>query len=606
MTDKQLDEKLINAFDNVRADSSVKARIRKGLTGDDMNDRNITVSSTENKTGTTERITVNRTSRIAAAAIAVVLAVGGGMFMLKNNFERVAPKQDGKNTSVSTSTAAGTDSRTEVPQGTIPEIFTGNFDPSGETVYDKFGKDADIWRLKNGNFLIKQTFDPNDRSAELYGYDYYGLEHHYFLYDPTANSVIGTEVVTESPRITVYEDRIMIFSYYYGDPNEYGAADTTDIQGTLYDLDLEPIRTDISSHIENSTVLGTPLLAPDDTMYVAAVSYRNTDDGQKHTLTVYNEAGDDVVFQSEEHDGISSCSLSKDGGFFYYGCVDNDENGGYKETKYTDIDDVTPMYFNVGKYLYTIFHDEDGRSIIRKADISGEEGLSFTQPVDNIVMNTRTSPLNSYVSENGKYLFTNENTEEGSHVVVYDISNFFLDVYDETVDGADVLFDRSGCNILFDEESGDVCIGGFTTALLLPSSRLDKALCFNLCNSKYTNFGIDKEETVYNENDTEKKDNGAVTKAVTYTVNEAAEPAKNNNTENKTETKRKEGTDNKKEEKTEPSKQERTAVSVSRTDMYKKYSPKDINRLNDSRFIAVGFEISDIDPGFNYTVYDFV
>ena len=45
MTDKKLDDKLIKAFDSVRADSSVKARIKKGLTGDSMEIKNITYVS---------------------------------------------------------------------------------------------------------------------------------------------------------------------------------------------------------------------------------------------------------------------------------------------------------------------------------------------------------------------------------------------------------------------------------------------------------------------------------------------------------------------------------------------------------------------------------
>ena len=36
MTDRELDEKLTAAFDDIQADIAVKARIRKGLTGDIM------------------------------------------------------------------------------------------------------------------------------------------------------------------------------------------------------------------------------------------------------------------------------------------------------------------------------------------------------------------------------------------------------------------------------------------------------------------------------------------------------------------------------------------------------------------------------------------
>ena len=93
MTDKELDQKLTAAFDNVRADSAVKARIRKGLTGDIMDsNKTITVSKTADKNERTGTIKVNRRGRIAAAAIAGVIAVGGGAYMLKSGFARVEPK----------------------------------------------------------------------------------------------------------------------------------------------------------------------------------------------------------------------------------------------------------------------------------------------------------------------------------------------------------------------------------------------------------------------------------------------------------------------------------------------------------------------------------
>ncbi|GEM_PF-1706868 len=91
MTDKELDNKLTAAFDNVRADSAVKARIRKGLAGDIiMENKTISISNTDNNkvTGTAK---VRRRGRIAAAAIAGVLAVGGGVYLLKDGYDRVDP-----------------------------------------------------------------------------------------------------------------------------------------------------------------------------------------------------------------------------------------------------------------------------------------------------------------------------------------------------------------------------------------------------------------------------------------------------------------------------------------------------------------------------------
>ena len=165
MTDKELDEKLTAAFDNVRADSAVKARIRKGLTGDIMdNNKTITVSKTADKNERTGTIKVNRRGRIAAAVIAGVLAVGGGSYLLNGGFARVAP---------------GTDSHTEQTTDDGAYYYNGEkvdklpmtneelgFHPEAEQIYDKFGYNPYIWTLANGNFLVGVSFDENGNEYE--------------------------------------------------------------------------------------------------------------------------------------------------------------------------------------------------------------------------------------------------------------------------------------------------------------------------------------------------------------------------------------------------------------------------------------------------------
>ena len=518
MTDDKLNEKLRAAFDDVRADSAVKARIRKGLTGDTMERKNITVNDTDENYGkktATGKAQVKRGGRIAAAAIAGVLAVGGGMLMLKNNFNRVESSEgcyvSGEEVNSSEEDKITTDegsSNTDTISDmvSISENFSGEFDPNGYTLYDKFGNNANIWRLSNGNFLVKQTVGDG---AEYY--DYNGMEHHFFIYDPKTNSVVGSEIVSEFFRITVYKNCIGLWNFDYGEPNECGAATTTDMSGTLYDFDLQPVKENINIHIEDSTLSNSPLVAPDLSVYIAGVSYRNTDNGQKSTLTVYGEDSG-AVFSSEEEDGITCCDIAENGGYFYYGtCKYNEDDStsysvhtvpredGYIESEHTD-GESTPLYFDVGKYLYTVTHDDDGKTVVRKADISGNEELVFTQPEDGIVFNTRTSPEHCYVTDDGKYLFSSE--EHGMdntlledigmncRICIYDIENDFKPVYDETLSEIGTTFEREGCNVFYDEASGDVCISGFTYLMMSPSGRSGKALCFNVNTDDYTNFGI--------------------------------------------------------------------------------------------------------------------
>ena len=119
MTDKQLDEMLADAFGSVHADASVKARIKKGLMGDSMekhNTHDISVSSAvrKNDNSSTGRITVNRKGSVAAACVAALLAVGGGMFLLNNSFDNVSNTNDRDSSAVQrTAVESAADSKTE-------------------------------------------------------------------------------------------------------------------------------------------------------------------------------------------------------------------------------------------------------------------------------------------------------------------------------------------------------------------------------------------------------------------------------------------------------------------------------------------------------------
>ncbi|SFC90836.1 hypothetical protein [Ruminococcus albus] len=471
MTDKELDNKLAAAFDNVRADSSVKARIRKGLTGDVMENNKIIVSSTAKENSNTDKIKVKRRGRIAAAVIAGVLAVGGGSYLLKGGFDWVTPHSD--------SSAAYTD-----------------FIESA--LYEKFGYYSDIWKLPNGRFLIKQSYD--DYGEIKIPDDYEWCENHYFIFDPVTESVIGDEIVSNFCSVEIYENCIGI--WYVEQPQN---PDTPiKIKGSLFDFDLNPIKENIRFDLNDSQIPCMPMVSDNNDIYIAGLNYET----DKEKLSVYDIDGN-TIYESDVVYHIDSCTLAKCGKYFYYTIQDEDDEAeiikgiaisdGYTDCEHTDsiynsdsvTDEYEPLYFDIGKYLYTVYYTESGKQMIRRIDMTGEEELYFGEPED-VINYVGFMPEYYYVSNDGKYLFTCslDNLESSiTSVNVYDIENNFKKVYEKTMDEAGRCFTRDGCNLLFNEASGNVCIGDLhETGANTP--RLESTLCFNIFGKEYPEFDI--------------------------------------------------------------------------------------------------------------------
>ena len=485
MTDRELDEKLTAAFDDIQADIAVKARIRKGLTGDIMStkNKNINVNNAKEDKGTETagKAQVRRGGRITAAAIAGVLAVGGGMFLLKNSFDRVEPSAD------PSAVGAAADSMTTDAE-TSPAEFGGEFDPNGNHLYDKFGINADIWKLKNGNFLVKQTFG---EGAEYYDFD--GLEHHYFIYDPNTNSIAGNEIVSSSPNIKVFSNCIGIWSCKYGDYDEFGTPKTTDLTVKLYDFDMNFIRETDNIHFENM-MFNDVMISSENKVYAAAVKYNYTDSGNNQMFYIFREDSS-ILYNSDEAEEITCCDIAKCGGYIYYGTLSHTDNDtsytiytvpvedGYIETHHSDSGKrAIPMYYDVGKYLYTVSFADTGKTIIRKADISGEEELVFTQPENGVPLDdtyAKSSLDNCYVSDDGKYLFFSKRFHNDSaYLIVYDTEKDFI--FSAVIMDVDISFNHSGCNVIYDEETEYVYIGGFYDANKVPASRSECLWDFDL------------------------------------------------------------------------------------------------------------------------------
>ncbi len=491
MTDKQLDEKIRSAFDNVRAGDSVKARIKKGITGDDMDNRNITAADNITKseiTATNGKAAVKRSGRITAAAVAAVVAVGGGAYLLKGGFDRVDDKPQSK-----------TESKPESADsyvGSVPDDFDGFFDPQGYTLYDKFGKNSDIWRLNSGNFLVRQV---NGEGAEYYQFD--GQEFCYFLYDGSENAVTK-EVKTDGSRVYVYDDCFVTWKTNYGEQDEYGVTVNTTMTCTIYDTDLEVIKDNIELKLDHEDPIGAPIVGVDNKLFYAGMSY----DGEKNTINVYKENGEKISDYSSS--GLfSTTTAAVSGNYMYFLCAEEDGlkpqvqalNDGYLNLSLflSKEEAQNCLLYSAGDTVYMAYPDENGKLTVYANPVTG--GKSTTTSYEAVYPSNVRNSDGIYASKNGKFLFVaapmTDNT--GVDIYVYDLEDTSAEAKVFSFEGLSADTFADGRNVLFDEASGDVCIGGFTAAETLPSARQDTVLTFNLYTDEYTNFGIKQTDGGY-------------------------------------------------------------------------------------------------------------
>ena len=493
MTDDMLDEKIKKAFDSVHADDSVKARIKKGIKGDNMKNTNITLTSHQSENETTQnrgKAAVRHTGRITAAAVAAVVAVGGSAYLLKGGFDRVDHKPQSKLESKSESKPESADSYA----GSVPADLDGFFDPQGYTLYDKFGKNSDIWRLNSGNFLVRQV---KGEGAEYYQYD--GQEFCYMLYDGNENAVTK-EVKTDGAGVYMYDDCFVTWSTDHGEQDEYGVTVNTTMTCTIYDTDLEVVRENVELKLDHEDPMGAPIVGADNKLFYAGMSY----DGEKNTINVYMENGEKLEEAECSSSGtISFPAVAGNGEHF---CYTNDEDDGlHMQIQYLNRFYREEVSFNSGEGLPTstdhlifstddkcciAYPDENGKLTVHATPVeSGESTVTSYEAV--FPLNVRNSN-DCYVTSGGKFLFVAApmTDNKGVDIYVYDLEDTSAEAKVFSFEGLSAGIFADGRNVLFDEASGDVCIGGFTAAEMLPSARQDTVLTFNLYTDKYTNFGI--------------------------------------------------------------------------------------------------------------------
>ena len=433
--------------------------------------------------------------------------MGGGSYLLKNGFVRVEPNTSLSSKADSDSSSAHSDKMTyngkEVDEMPITNEQLG-FDPSGNSIYDKFSGYCDIRNLPNGNFLVRlQTAIPIEDDV---------ISTCYCVYDPSVNSITGILPTNDWNCYSIGKNSIVFCSTDRDAENKIGddkgKVFTTNLSCKLYDLDLCEMENDTLNFQLGDKHVEEVMVSADNKIYVAA---REDYSDNKEKLYIYDSEGS-VINTSEECDWIYSCSMSLDGGFIYYATQNRDSwsttlkciavDDKHIDCEHTDgVYDDNPwphyaMYFDSGKYLYTVYYTDEGKQMIRRIDMTGEEEIYFGEPED-VINYAGDVADHRYVTPDGKYLFTynvkDKYTEDGGIereyeiISTYDIENGLKLVHEEKVN--DFMWLSSyGLNLLYNGATGDVCFGGYKDE----DEKMFAEICFNLFGNEFSNFNINE------------------------------------------------------------------------------------------------------------------
>lgn len=474
MTDKELDEKLRCAFDEVRADNAVKARIRERLTGDNMDVERIITDDSTNENGTNERkgIKVSYYGKAAAAVAASVLLLAGGVMLFKYKAPEI--DTDRHNAGVTTSDEDVTEHK----------MF---FDADGETMYDKFGENSNIWKLKNGRYLIKQAddlskvFDENEPG--YFTADESLASVYYALYDPKEETVTA-HIRSNNNFVRVYDD---CFVTWRGvgvkspeNDNDISGSLADGYIGQVYDLDLEPVGDELVVRAPGDMKMLLGDIPEADTE--GSVYYRvyNTIAGTRAMSGSRLYKDDEALFAESGTDVLYDCKLSGDRKHLYISRLLADSatlesviRSSWYELPYNgtpvaelesdlSANSVRPFVFADKLGVLSNGGSEDENNIYL-TDAQGNkekysiEGISGTEAV-----------MGAYVTHDGRYLIASviemgnvytEDEDDGA-LLVYDIEDDFKLVCRHDC-GMIVYRFTDGCDLLFDEESGDLCFAGY-------------------------------------------------------------------------------------------------------------------------------------------------
>ncbi|MBR1421880.1 MAG: hypothetical protein IJ571_00350 [Ruminococcus sp.] len=227
MTDKQLETSLKAELDAVDPSPEVKARIRAGLTGDTMinRERDITLNKAEDKNETYGQGAKVRTgSKAVAAAAAAVMLIGGGAFLLKSGSD--IKSSDSSSPSSAAAVIPESDQDTglitqEIADPNLEELFY----PDADSIFRKFGNGiicgtTQIFDLGGGKYLVEQALDDSFQNSS------------YRIYDANTNTIGENKITESNPIVQIRDNAVIIYSMISKENS------TAAVSWDIYDFDL--------------------------------------------------------------------------------------------------------------------------------------------------------------------------------------------------------------------------------------------------------------------------------------------------------------------------------------------------------------------------------
>lgn len=507
MTDDRLRNIIRDEFGKIHADENVKAQILKGLTGDTMKTEkreNIITANAENKektivkeTNTGGKARVTPRGRIAAAAAALVLCVGGGAYLLR---DKDLPDTEASHTSSITDTEDSGSGNIE------PVEFDGYFDENGYTVFDKFGDKSEVWRLPNGKFLVRQN------ASNDIDHDYY-----YIVFNGETNSV---EKVMESSlcNVCVYNNGFSLKDELA--KTELGSEST---YAEFYDFDLNLVNKFSFNPEETGEVIDAATCASDGSALYVKTSgngftgfYKFTNDKGAEPLYVLK-----VAEKSSTND-IDMLFSSDDGNTLYFIGPNWRENkddtietsyrlcaftAGSCSEFYMPYESKLVLERNNMLYIFSLSSAE-----YKVYQPDAEQGTNSSYPIGcEYTFGNETSgnkPHLINMSQSGKYVIAasfiadDDGNITDTLLTVYELDGM-KEIFTDTISGS---VDLMNGGIIFDEATGDIC------AVRGNINGENGVYTANAFGNEYSNFGMISTDTSQSETESkpENEDNNFI------------------------------------------------------------------------------------------------
>lgn len=469
MTEKELHKIIVSGLDCVKADDSVRARIKKELTGDTMLNNDITMNKGNSDTAehTNTKIKVNSHGKIIAAAAAIAVFAGGG-YLLSHNVSKI-PEDNSRPAAVAndlTATDAEDEPKTELTD-----------EERSKRMQEAVDRTADIYRLKYSEEDPQLTLYELDNIHALVVHSSNDSNHKDLLvWDISDPDDMTYDAVTDQPcdHIQLFDSCFAVVNILPGEGSgyEYLTAD-------IYAFDLEYINGWKCQAEDGAYFVPYDESSPDIMIDIndpgeeylydldRVLTYQQTSEGlvkRYYDLNgnMYGENGELMIEDIPEDisaDSVLSYSMPRTGNIIILGV--NDKGETVIERKFPTADKWSSIAIPSDFEAVQSIFDSDGKTFMftGTADATGLlytfdwEKNSYTKKDIAMPSTYVTADAISQGSRFAAMVFDMGNNS--SLVIVYDLDKDFAQVFQADVDSS---YAEMGVDITIDETTGILSI----------------------------------------------------------------------------------------------------------------------------------------------------